>query len=108
MRVASPLSPWTARALEILADGAWHPIAVVIDAAAKTVPPGRAFRMAEYQRNQPARRPDGPGARVRGGRDTSIRTGAHETARKAVLDLRRRGRIERDGDRIRLTPKERT
>lgn len=98
----APTTAWTRRALDELADGDWHPYADIVATAATTVPPGRAYRSAEYNRQHPTRR-SAPGPRVRGDADTAIATGARETARRAILQLIRRGTVQRDGDRIRLT-----
>lgn len=106
-----PLKPWTAAALELLADGEWHPRELVIVEAMKSVPPGVAFRDAEKERNRAQRRPNGPGPRVKGTDETSITTGARNIARDCLANLEhaRHGnppRIERavvDGvDSIRL------
>lgn len=99
--MAAPLTAWTRRALDELADGAWHLYDDVVTAAALVVPPGRAYRQGEYSRQLANRRPNGPGPRVRGDRDVSVHVGARELARKAVLGLIRNGAVERDGDRIR-------
>lgn len=45
-----PLTPWTAKIYELLADGQWHDREPVVAAAAKAVPPGRAKRTAEDER----------------------------------------------------------
>lgn len=43
----TPRAPWTAKVLELLADGRWHTVDELVDAASPLVPPGRAAREAE-------------------------------------------------------------
>lgn len=100
--VASPLAPWTKAMLDMLADGAWHSREAVILAGCRAVPPGRAFRAGEYHRNRPDKRPSGPGPRVKGSRDDSIRNGARALARQSLNHLTRRGHVARRGDSVRV------
>lgn len=39
-----PPTAWLLRLVELLEDGEWHPYHVVLDEAAKVVPPGEAYR----------------------------------------------------------------
>lgn len=89
---------WGARVEELLADGRWHALEDVIAAAAKLVPPGRAYRKGEWNR---ARRGNAPAQRRLGTRETAVATGARIIAKKAVEDRLRNGTAERIGDRIR-------
>jgi hypothetical protein len=57
--MSTPLAPWTARVLEILADGDWHTYDELVAAAGPLVPPGRSIRTAERVRaNLSGRRND--------------------------------------------------
>ena len=93
----TPLAPWTARCLEVLADGCWHTLDELVDAAGPLIPPGRAEREAEHQRirmlNQ---RGTGPRPRDPGQRWADpIDSGRRAIVRHALIGLVRGRRIER-------------
>jgi len=102
--VTSPANttPWTAELLARLADGAWHPLEAVVVAAAAKVPPGVAYREAERDRR--AKAAARGNTRPRSGSDevAVVTVGARRKVIGAVGKLRRRGRVDVDGDRIRL------
>lgn len=87
--------PWTAAALAILEDGRWHAREQLLAAGAAAVPPGVAFRYGEADRNRSAKRPNGPGPRLRGDDQTSVVTGARRMTERNLLKLVDRGRLER-------------
>lgn len=62
--MSSKPAPWTARGLELLADGEWHEWDRLVSEIAKLVPPGLAKRKAEWVRTRRA---------VRGGREPAPR-----------------------------------
>ena len=86
------MSPWTARVLDVLADGEWHTRAELLAAAMPLVPPGKAYRMGEWRRL----RSSSPGPRRRGDDDVSVAAGAREIVGKVLCGLVADGRIERD------------
>lgn len=111
VKVPAQLTLHMARTYEVLGDGEWHDLEVVLQAAAVTVPPGiakRAMEAAEKwerrRRRTEQRRPS------RAGHDdpSLIRRGQRRVARLAI---NRNARIERrlseDGvEQIRLKSKE--
>lgn len=96
MAVIVARTPWTAKVVELLADGEWHPRETVIVEAMKTFPPGRAFRAGERERARLAER-DGYqyGPRRHGDDDTSVSTGARRRVMGNVHSLIKAGRLER-------------
>lgn len=54
------VSAWTARAVNVLADGEWHDGAALLREAEKLIPPGVAFRRAERHRRRPGSANPGP------------------------------------------------
>lgn len=90
------MQPWTRRITDLLADGEWHDSGAIIAAAAAAVPPGIAYR--EGERDRQRKRPDGPGPRVRGDRQTSISVGAKKLVRRSLSNMSRNGRIDRTPD----------
>lgn len=88
---------------EVLADRSWHAIGDVIDATIGHVPPGKAARNAERNR---ARKNTAGGPRTSSWtkQDPQL-TGARQLVRASIRSGLRRGTLQRDGDRIRLTPR---
>ncbi len=97
MTMANRRSPARVAIMAALADGEWHDREQLLEVGARAVPPGRAFRAGEADRQR--QRPLGPGPRVRGGEATSIAAGRRAVARAVLKTL---AGVERDGDRYRL------
>ena len=77
-RLADPL---VMRAVELLEDGEWHYVEDVLRELMKMVPPGRALRQAEQQRQY-----DGPAQRVRHKSERQlIEIGRRLLARRALV-----------------------
>lgn len=95
--MGTPLSPWSARMDDVLADGEWHELEEVLAAGVKIVPPGMAYRKGEWNRL----RLKGPDTRHVGTRERSVATGARIIARKSIESRLQRGTVERWGSRIR-------
>ena len=101
--MSAPLAPWSKAISAVLADGRWHTRDELFAAALPTIPPGRAARRGELDREiNRASRGAEPAPRRKGDAHyTGARTIVRGVLRSAVI----RGRVERDGDRYRLTPK---
>lgn len=95
--MSTPRAPWATSILDQLADGEWHDRDEVLTVAARTVPPGVAYRLGEAERRR-----TNEGSRTRGDDTTSIAAGARRKAREGLFKLLRAGHVERDGERIRL------
>lgn len=111
----TPKSAARRRLDELLADGTWHDRATIVAAIEPLVPPGKASRhaQAERDRNRWAREKakGGPlGPPTGGGTPSSDRTGAHDIAMRTLNRAVQTGAIERrtlpDGTvQIRRRPK---
>ncbi len=102
--------PWTLRLLEKIKDGEWYDYRDVLIEVSELVPPGMAWRKAEYYREYHYRsRGKEPSDRKYGDRNDTIKTGQRLIVGKSITDLRRRGRIEVEYDEAsnskRKTPK---
>lgn len=94
-------TPWTTRVLEVLADGEWHTLEELVEAAGPLIPPGRATRQAHYSRDwQRARRradgrPEASAAAREARTDGAEMTGRRQLIVASVNSLVRYGRVER-------------
>jgi hypothetical protein len=87
---------------DALADGRWHPFDELVEAIAKAVPPGEAYRRAEAERARSATRAGRTaGARSRGDEATAVASGARRIARDLIRRRVDRGTLERKGNRLR-------
>lgn len=97
-----PRSPARNAIEAVLADGDRHSRDQLLEAAARAVPPGRAWRAAERERRskQRARRGSGLGetARQRGDQDQVIAAGARRIASDALASAVRNGAALRLAD----------
>lgn len=91
----TPPSPARKAMLAVLADGEWHDRDLLLAVAGRAVPPGRAFRVGEAQRQRRTDR-----ARTRGNNDTAIAAGRRIIAREVLTKLA--DRLDCDGNRYRL------
>lgn len=78
------MSPHGRRVRELLSDGEWHPLEEVYRVAGPVIPPGQAYRRAEYNRvRQLQQRSIPPKPRVKGTREMAINSGR----RNLVYDI---------------------
>lgn len=83
-------TPWSAKVDEVLADGLWHPLKLVIDEAMFAVPPAIAFWEGERGRTRGRVVP-----RQHGDDNTAIDTGARAKVYRSIIGRARHGTIER-------------
>lgn len=102
-------APWTAAIADALgrAGGDWLDVEEVLAVGMAAVSPGRAIQQREAERRRNNARHTPTSNRVAGPKpitdDERIRAGARDLARRGLHSLVRRGRAERDGDRVRST-----
>lgn len=82
------MAPWTAAALDVLADGAPHTLDELLAVAGPYIPDERAWRAAETHRTN---RPTPRGDRQRGDRATAVTTGRRIILRHTLDACVRRG-----------------
>lgn len=78
--MATAPSQWALKVLDVLADGEWHPLNEVLDAATPYVPPGIAARHAERGRINHG----GPPHRSKGDQQKAIDVGARSKVHEAI------------------------
>jgi hypothetical protein len=94
IRYLTRMTPWTRRALELLAVGAWHDLDDIVFAAMKLVPPARAFRVAEDSRRKSHERSIKRGVaqpwrpRPKGEHQKAIDAGARSILYDSLIHLR--------------------
>jgi len=101
----TPLTPWRVAINHALADGEWHNLDEVRAAGARAVPASRAVTHRRKARDKQLR----GGGRVSGYQiavEDEVRIGASDVARSTITSAIHVGTIERDGDLIRLRPKQ--
>lgn len=93
--MGAPLSEWRKRVQALLEDGEWHEQEPVVRDAMRFVPPGPAYRHAEYART---RGNDAP--RQRGDQSDAIAAGQRQMTMQSIHAAVRNGKIERkrEGD----------
>lgn len=77
---------------EVLADGNWHALDELVDAAGPMVADGRALREAEAER---ARANGHTGPRTRGDRDRVVAAGRRRLIRQTLRNMATHGTVER-------------
>ncbi len=82
-----PLTPWAARAIELLTDGQWHPRTDIVNQIMPLIPPGHATRLTTHNRNRVRLVPDRPQPRGRPPSDPAV-VGARHIATH-TLDSKR-------------------
>ncbi len=88
---------------DILADGGWHEYRLVRDAVALTVPASRAVAIRRQYRDR-QRRYFWKGNSASVAVEDEVRIGSRDIAMRAIIAATKSGRVERDGDMIRLRP----
>jgi len=90
-------SEWGLAIQEILSDGEWHEREVLYRAGMKQVPPGRAFRQAEKNRDRFFQERHGTNApaRKRGNDETAIAAGQRMLVTGVLTSQVRTGRYEK-------------
>lgn len=98
-KIPSHTKDWTVRLLKHLADGEWHPYEEIMDEISPTIPPGTAFRCAEYYRSYYYKKAGREVSDRKYGHTTdTIKTGQRLLLGRSIQGLNRKGRLEVEYD----------
>jgi hypothetical protein len=110
--MATRRSPWMTKVYELLADGNWHDLEQLLEAAMPLVPPGVARRQAVHARDKWRENHGHTGPRVHPALSRPqdpVRVGARRKVMDSISSAKQRGQIEQRGSgsgrQLRLTPR---